>query len=383
MKKDEVQASLKEARRIVDHAKAEGRELNRAEKAQVDDILAKAEEHTAKVETRDRVNDVGRRVKTEGSPLPEGGSRILQPAYGSKEDPLVRAWVKEVASAINFADGKIEGKALTVPSPVGRGADDGPYGRASAPVDLIDLFTIKQSDSAEEQVLRQSARTNAAAPVAKGAAKPESAYTLERVSIPMETIAHLVSGVANQDLADMNRLEAFVTSELLLGLRAALESQIINGSGTSPQLEGIIQDAAVGSQTFSTSVVNTIRKAKTQLETLGYNPNAVVLLPSTAEALDLLQAAGGAGEYLYGGPASSDGAQMLWGMRVVISNSLPAATALVGDFPAAGFLFSRQAAAIDVDPYSKFDENETRFRAELRAGLALTRPQALIEAALA
>jgi HK97 family phage major capsid protein len=72
----------------------------------------------------------------------------------------------------------------------------------------------------------------------------------------------------------------------------------------------------------------------------------------------------------------------VWGLPVVISNSLPADSALMGDFNQA-VVFARDQASVEVDPYSSFATNQTRFRAEQRLGLGVVRPAGFVEIALA
>jgi len=72
---------------------------------------------------------------------------------------------------------------------------------------LLDVLPTKQHTSAEYAYLRQSVRTNSAAIVAVGAAKPISVYSVVRVENSLQVIAHLSEGIPRYWLLDNQALE--------------------------------------------------------------------------------------------------------------------------------------------------------------------------------
>ena len=72
---------------------------------------------------------------------------------------------------------------------------------------LLDVLPTKQHTSAEYAYLRQSVRTNNAAIVAEGAAKPTSVYSVVRVENSLQVIAHLSEGIPRYWLLDNQALE--------------------------------------------------------------------------------------------------------------------------------------------------------------------------------
>jgi hypothetical protein len=64
------------------------------------------------------------------------------------------------------------------------------------------MLPTKQHTSAEYAYLRQSVRTNNAAIVAEGAAKPTSVYSVVRVENSLQVIAHLSEGIPRYWLLD-------------------------------------------------------------------------------------------------------------------------------------------------------------------------------------
>src|SRR6476646_1237350 len=98
--------------------------------------------------------------------------------------------------------------------PHGLPARGGAYAPPAAGIDhrraLLDLLPTKQHTSAEYVYLRQSVRTNNAAIVAEGAAKPTSVYSVVRIENSLQAIAHLSEGNPCYWLLDNQALEQFV-----------------------------------------------------------------------------------------------------------------------------------------------------------------------------
>jgi hypothetical protein len=91
-----------------------------------------------------------------------------------------------------------------------------------------------------------------------------------RVEASLVVIAHLSEGISRHWLIDSTALEAFIRNELKYGLAAAVEAKMLaDVNGTS----------GIQAQAYSTSVLTTLRKGITKLETAGYSPTAFVLPP--------------------------------------------------------------------------------------------------------
>ena len=68
-------------------------------------------------------------------------------------------------------------------------------------------------------------RTNNAAPVADGALKPTSIYSLAEVEDRVRVIAHLSEPVPERSFADHANLQDFLQTEMEAGLYLALETR--------------------------------------------------------------------------------------------------------------------------------------------------------------
>lgn len=250
------------------------------------------------------------------------------------------------------------------------------------PLSVLDVITRGSTTSDTVEYVRVTAVDNQAAPVAEAVdlatgTKPESGITLAKVTETVKTIAHWLPAT-KRALSDAAQIRTLIDNFLRYGLFEELEDQIINGDGTGDNLPGILNTANVQVQSWSNDLLETARKAKTLVRTVGRaQANAYMLHPNDAERLDLLKDSNG--RYYYGGPAQ-DGAQPLWRLPVVESEAIGEGVGLVGDWRLA-VLWDREQAAISVsDSHSDFFiKNLVAILAELRAAFGVIRPQAFVQ----
>lgn len=261
---------------------------------------------------------------------------------------------------------------------------------ADSPVDLgkpasalLDVLPATVVENGQYSYLRQTVRTNNAAPVAVGNTKPTSVMTLERVDGALQVVAHLSEPIHEPWLSDVASLEQFIESEMVAGISAALDDQILNGNGTAPQLDGII-GVSTGTQAYATSPLVTIRTGLAQFEAAGLTASAVVL--ASADWLAIETATLTAGNYVLGqgtvGAPLDAIKRTVWGVPVVVSAAHTAGTAVllsedsVGLITDGGVLFDWGRVNAD------FAENKIRARAEIRAQVEVFRPAGIIVASL-
>ena len=101
---------------------------------------------------------------------------------------------------------------------------------------------------------------------------------MTRIENSLVVIAHLSEGIPRHWLLDNTSLEAFLSSELEFGLAQAVETKVLADiNGTS----------GIQTQAYATSVLTTLRKGITKLETAGYTASAFVLTPGDWEGVEL------------------------------------------------------------------------------------------------
>ncbi|TSD47975.1 phage major capsid protein [Rhodococcus sp. KBS0724] len=263
---------------------------------------------------------------------------------------------------------------------------------------IRDLVSVRRTGSDTVEYVAQTSHTNAAAtvpeatssasptapgtagalvPAAGGGYKPEGSWAFERKTAVVKTIAEWVPAT-KRALADVASLEGLINDELAADIKEAEEGQILNGDGTGENLTGINSWSGVQTQTYATDLLTTVRKAVTKARIVGrVAPNAIVVNPAVAEAIDLLQDLNGI--YRFGGPQAI-GQRTIWGLPVIESESQPVATALLGDFQKA-VLWDREQTTVTVtDSHADFFiRNMVAILAEERIGFAVTRPTAFVK----
>ena len=252
------------------------------------------------------------------------------------------------------------------------------------PLSIRSVVTNGQTDSDAVEFVRVTGETNAAAPVAEATAasgssgvKPESAFTLERVSAPVRTIAHWIPAT-KRAVSDASQLRTLIDSFLRFGLEEELEDQMVNGDGTGENFTGFGNVSGVQAQAWATNILTTTRQARRKVRTVGRRiPNAFILNPLDWEIIDLLQ--DNEARYYSGGPFDMM-TPRLWGLPVVESEAVPSGVGYVGDFSVC-VLWDREQATIQVsDSHSDFFvRNLVAILAEMRAAFGVLKPNALVE----
>lgn len=219
--------------------------------------------------------------------------------------------------------------------------------------------------------------TGAITTAAASGAKPVSELTFAVVSTPVETIAHLMP-ITRRAAADAPQVRQLVDAFLLYGLKEEEEDQILNGSGTSPNLRGILNTTGISTVGSAGTDLDAIVDAIRTIRGNRREPNALVIHPNDWFSTGFLLAKDTAGNYLVGDPrASLDQLNALWGLRVVVTPAIAENTALVGDFGQA-VIADRQQSAIYVTDSHKdwFGRNLLAVLAEERLALGVLDPEA-------
>lgn len=251
------------------------------------------------------------------------------------------------------------------------------------PLTLLDIVTRIPTTSDTIYWVKQTGFTNNAAMVAEATAstgtsgsKPESGLAFARETTPVESVAHYVP-VTNRMLSDAPAIRGIVDAQLMLGLDLSLETQIISGNGTAPNLDGILNDSGVQALgRGSDSDIDALFKAMVAVQVTGLRvPTAHVVNPLNWETMRLAREGTGTG-YIGGyllGPPSMVGATTLWGLPVVQSIGLTANTGLTGDFSAATMaLWDREEMAVRVGYINdQFIRNLLTILAEMRVAFTL------------
>lgn len=264
---------------------------------------------------------------------------------------------------------------------------------------ILDLIPTSQTTSNTIEYVREKTFTNNAVEVAEATAttgttglKPESVLNFELATSPVQTIAHWIP-VTNQMLADAPQIRGIIDNRLIYGLNQRLETEILGGNGTPPNLLGILNTpliqtlglAAGATYGGQASVVDAAFAAMVQIQVTGLaNPNGFVFNPVDWAAVRLMRESAVTGNvnpggYLYG-PPSVAGPMTLWGRPVVEAIGMTLNTMLCADFQLGCMLFDREQAAIRVGTINdQMVRNMQTVLAELRAAFVVFRPTAFCQ----
>lgn len=254
---------------------------------------------------------------------------------------------------------------------------------AFQPLTIRDILPSGVTNAIMVVGTKEASYTNAAAEVAQGGAKPESAVTFSQFNVPIETIATWIK-VSNQLLADAPSVVSYIDNRLRFALDERIDLQLLKGDGTSPNISGLLDSGnfTAFTPTSGANLVESINKAKYQLWALGYAPDAVIVNPADWAAMEVLREGAGTGAYLYGAPGTVAGTSP-FGVPVVMSNNMTAGQFAIGAFRRAAMVWNREAMAVEMGYVNDdFTKNLVTMRAEVRLGLEVNTPAAILSGAI-
>ena len=251
------------------------------------------------------------------------------------------------------------------------------------PLTILDLVDRQGITSNVVEWVQEDTVPGGAAEVAEGGVKPESSWAVSLQTTVAATIAHWVN-ITRQALSDEAQIQGYINGRLTYGLLKRLNAQLLNGNGTAPNLRGILNTSGIGAYVSPAAEdpLISIRKARTVAELSEYAPDAVVLHPTDWQKVELSTDTTGAFKAV---TQVGDGlAPRVWGLRVVVTTNIAAATFLVGGFREGATLWEREGVEIYItDSHaSNFTSNILTLLAEMRAALSVWRPKAFVKGTL-
>ncbi|WP_217913228.1 phage major capsid protein [Miltoncostaea marina] len=256
------------------------------------------------------------------------------------------------------------------------------------PLTFLDFLPFAGTDSNMVQYVRATTLPSdgaAVAPTAEGALKPEmNPLVFEDEDAPIRTIAAWTKQ-KKQVLADAPFLEGLLRTLLVYEVRRSLLGQLIAGDGTGENVLGLLNFPDVltyarGTVDAGENIADAVLQGIVEVQDHDREPEVVLLNPRDIARIRLMRddsgATAGTGGYLFG-PPSQQGAATIWGYPMVAERSLPVGTALVADPAGAlGLLRSGVEVLVSDSDQDDFIRNRITLLAELRAGLAVLRPDA-------
>lgn len=248
---------------------------------------------------------------------------------------------------------------------------------------MRDLITPGNTNSNAIQYVKETGFTNSAATVSEtsGATKPQSEIKFDLVTAAVTTIAHWVLAT-KQILDDVPQLQSYIDGRLRYGLAYVEDSQILNGSGSGTDLNGIYTQATAFSAPITipapVTKIDIIRLAMLQAFLAELPPTGVVMHPTDWATIELVKDT--TGRHIVGNPQDGT-APRLWRLPVVETPAMTVDKYLVGAFKLGAQLFDREEANVELstEDSDNFRKNLVTIRAEERLAMAVYRPEAFIK----
>lgn len=243
------------------------------------------------------------------------------------------------------------------------------------PIQLMDLIPGGTISQAVYKHMLETTRTDNSAETAEGGTYKESQFVLTEQSQTVEKITNSIP-VTDEQLEDESAVSSYLDNRIRFGIRQRLDSQLINGDGVTPNLEGILN--VTGIQTRARAgdpIPDALYKALTLIRVTGRaTPSAFVMHPNDWQDVRLLRTADGV--YIWGNPDIA-GVERMWGLPVAQSDAIAENTSLAGAFADYSQLFERRGLTVEIGfTGSQFVEGKQTIRASMRVVLVTFRPAA-------
>ena len=241
---------------------------------------------------------------------------------------------------------------------------------------VADLPGLTETNQTAIKYMEETTKTPAAAETAEAGTYPEAAFELTERTTPVEKIAVWIP-VTDEQFEDELRAKDYINNRLVRVLNERLDSQLLVGNGSTPNLRGILNVSGIQTQAKGADPTpDAIYKAITLVRFTGYaEPDAIVLHPNDWEPIRLLRTADGV--YIWGNP-SERGPERMWGLNVVVTPAETQNTGLVGAFRAFSELAMKRGIEMKVsDSHSTFFiEGKLAIRADVRCAFPVYRAKA-------
>jgi HK97 family phage major capsid protein len=213
--------------------------------------------------------------------------------------------------------------------------------------------------------------------------KSQIDYDLTEEVAPSEFIAGYLR-ITRKALDDISAMRSYLQSRLLEQYLDAEDNQLLNGSGVSPNLGGLITNAEAYSG-FRTIQVEKLLDSVAQIESNNHSANGILLSPEQFYALMLTRST--TNEYTLPGGVAVDlvnGQMFISGVPIFKSTAMSDSKYLVGDWSKGAQLFVRENPIVRFfeEDGTNVRENKITVRVEGRVALPIYYTDAFVTGSL-
>ena len=335
-------------------------------------------------------------IGTQQRELADRLNSIEQKATAQPEQKGISSWGEQFIKSANygaFAGGNLNKLRVEVKNTL-TGSDTnvapqrnaGIVGGAFLPFAMEALLPSTTTSSNAIEFTKEASFTNSAAEAAEGAQKAESALTWSLVNMPVSTVAHWIK-ISKQLAADAPALAAYVNTRMRYGVNQKVDTQLVVGDGTAPNISGTYDTGNFTAHGYSNATIAAIsttfkklvliRKVIADLYAAGYPADAIVLNPADWATIEIELFTTAAGQTLYS--VNDAGQARLFGLPVIQAIGMAADTFQVGRFSEAYIIYNREGVVVEMSDSDgdNFQKNLVTLRAERRLALATEKPAAV------
>lgn len=241
-------------------------------------------------------------------------------------------------------------------------------------VSSIPTGTISQSDYKYMEETTHTA-TNTVE-TAEAGTYGEAAFALTERSKPVEKIAAWVP-VSDEQLEDEAAAGPYLRNRLTQQIQRRLDSQVLVGNGTTPNLLGTENVSGIQTQAKGTDTIpDAAHKLFTKIRDDGFSePSVGFITPNKWQDVVLERTADGL--YIWGHP-SQVGPTTLWGVPIVQTTAVTSTKLVAGDYSTYAMLFIRRGMDVQItnSHASFFISGKQAIRADMRCVVVHFRPKA-------
>lgn len=245
------------------------------------------------------------------------------------------------------------------------------------------LLPIGSTDAQTIRFPKESAYADNAAATAQGSTLGQSDFNITATSVNVEKIGTYMR-LTEEMLADTPQLTSYLSARVPGKVLSAEDNEILNGDGSSPNLDGLFTDgAAFSAGSFALAIesaneFDVLTVALNQLNLSNYQADTILLNPTDFHKIVLLKST--ANEYLRN--QIIQGVQpAIMGVPIVLSTAVTAGKFLVGNLSLATQLWIRDGLGIEFsrEDSTNFRDGFVTVRAQERVALTNYAPNAIVQ----
>lgn len=245
-------------------------------------------------------------------------------------------------------------------------------------IEVTDAFPLFPTNQSAIVYMEETVFTNAAAERAEGGAYAEATLVLTEQSSTVRSIGDSLP-MTDEQLQDVEGSQAYVEGRLGFMVRQRLDSQLLVGNGSAPNLRGTLNVSGINTQAKAGDPTpDAIYKGGKAVRVTGRaQPSVVFVHPNDWQDVRLLRTADGV--YIWGSPMDP-GPMRIWGWPVVETTAVTENTAIVGDYARfSGLHVKRGLEVLTGFVNDDFTKGRVTIRAGTRVAVVHYRPSAFTQ----